>query len=260
MTSTITIRHLYRYPVKGLSAQELDHVLLEAGETLPFDRAWAIENGPSRFDPDAPAHLAKIAFLMLMRDEKLATLQTEFEEATSVLSVFRGGKQVARGDLSTRTGRSIIEQFLAAYMKGSLRGPPRILAAPGHSFTDTATKYVHIVNLATIGELERAAGRPIDPLRFRPNIVIDGAPPWAEFSWLDKELRLGSGGVRLQVIKRTERCAATNVDPATGARDADIPALLQRQWGHSDFGVYAQVTERGRLAAGHAISLPASVS
>lgn len=260
MASTITIRHLYRYPVKGLSAQELDHVQLDTGETLPYDRAWAIENGPSRFDPIAPVHLAKIAFLMLMRDEKLATLQTEFEEATAVLSVFRGGKLVTRGDLSSRTGRSIIEQFLAAYMKDSLRGPPKILNAAGHSFTDTATKYIHIINLATIAELERAAGRPIDPLRFRPNIIVDGAEPWAEFSWLGKELRVGTGGVRLQVAKRTERCAATNVDPKTGARDSDIPALLQRQWGHTDFGVYARVSERGRLAVGNAVSLPAQAS
>ena len=65
---------IYRYPVKGLSPEPLASVRVAAGETLPFDRAWAIENGPSKFDPAAPRHLPKIAFLMLMRNERLAAL------------------------------------------------------------------------------------------------------------------------------------------------------------------------------------------
>ena len=260
MTTAITIKRLYRYPVKGLSPQELDHVQLESGETLPFDRAWAIENGPSRFNPAAPAHVAKIAFLTLMRDERLASLVTQFDEATTTLSIFRGGRRVAHGDLSTTTGRVIVGQFLAAHMKDSLRGAPRVLSAPGHSFTDTAEKYVHIVNLATVRDLERVAGRALNPLRFRPNIVIDGAEPWAEFSWLGRELRIGTGGVRLRVARRVQRCAATNVDPDTGARDADIPAMLQRQWGHTDFGIYASVSERGRLAINQSMTVSASAS
>jgi uncharacterized protein YcbX len=253
----VTIKRLFRYPVKGLSAQELDHVRLETGETFPFDRTWAIENGPSRFDAGNPRHLPKIAFLMLMRDEKLATLQTEFDERTTTLTVSRGGKAVTRGDLSTKTGRIIVEQFLAAYLKDGVRGAPKILSAPDHSFTDSATKYVHIVNQATVTDLERVMGRPIDPLRFRPNIIVTGIEPWSEFGWLGQELRVGAGGVRLHVKKRVERCAATNVDPTTGARDADIPAVLQRQWGHTDFGVYAIVSERGRLAAGDSVTLTA---
>ena len=42
---------IYRYPVKGLTPEKLDGVELKPGETLPFDRAYAIENGPGRFDP-----------------------------------------------------------------------------------------------------------------------------------------------------------------------------------------------------------------
>ncbi|MEE8099166.1 MAG: MOSC N-terminal beta barrel domain-containing protein, partial [Hyphomicrobium sp.] len=45
-----TIRGVYRYPVKGLSPEPLERVELKAGETVPFDRAYAIENGPGRFD------------------------------------------------------------------------------------------------------------------------------------------------------------------------------------------------------------------
>ena len=243
-----TITGVYRYPVKGLSAETLINVKVLAGETLPFDRAWAIENGPGRFDPAAPKHLPKINFLMLMRNEKLASLAAHFDETTETLTLARAGKPVISGNLSTKVGRSLIEQFLAAYMKDDLRGPPRIVSAPGHSFSDVSAKYLHIVSLETIRELERGIGRPIDALRFRPNLVIDGAPPWSEFDWVGRTLT--AGDVKLSVLERTDRCAATNVDPATGARDMDIPAQLARRWGHTEFSVYATVIAGGNLVRG----------
>lgn len=249
MTGTLT--GIYRYPVKGLSAERLDRVALTAGETLPFDRAWAIENGPSRFDPENPCHLPKVAFLMLMRDERLASLDARFEEESQRLILRRGGRQVAGGDLTTRSGRQIIEQFIAAFMASSLRGAPRIVSAPGHSFTDTAAKSVHVINLASVRELERLAGRPVNPLRFRPNLIVDGLKPWIEFGWVGHEIAVGA--VRLRVTARTERCAATNVDPETGARDMDIPATLQREWRHTHFGVYAEVMTGGEIAIGASV-------
>ena len=242
------VRGLYRYPVKGMSAEALERMALRAGETAPFDRAYAIENGPGRFDPEHPAHLPKINFLMLMRNERLATLETHFDDATETLTIRRAGKQVARGDLRTLIGRKMIEQFLAAYMQEELRGAPRIVFAPGHSFSDVAAKCLHIVNLASVRELERVVGHAVNPLRFRPNVVIDGAEPWQEFNWTGKPLQLGP--VQLEVFKRTERCAATNVDPETGKRDMAIPAALQRAWGHADFGVYARVVAGGTIAVG----------
>ena len=242
------VASLYRYPVKGLTPERLDRVSLAVGATMPADRAWAVENGPGRFDPANPKWLPKINFLMLMRDERLATLDTVYDDATSVLTIRRGGRQVARGDLSTPVGRQMIEQFLAAYMQGSLRGAPKIVWADGHSFSDVAAKCLHIVNLASVREVERVAGRPVDALRFRANLLLDGLPAWEEFRWLDRTLSVGS--VRLEVFHRTKRCEATNVDPATGARDMALPALLQRTWGHSDFGVYAKVTGAGDMAAG----------
>ena len=136
---------------------------LTAGQTAAFDRAYAIENGPGRFDPDKPAHLPKINFLMLMRNERLATLQTRFDDATETLTVLRDGKQVARGDLRTPIGRKMIEQFLAAYMQDELRGAPRVVFAPGHSFSDVAAKCLHVINLASVRELERVVGRAAEP-------------------------------------------------------------------------------------------------
>lgn len=239
---------LYRYPVKGLTPERLDSVLLAPGQTLPFDRAYAIENGPGRFDAGAPRHLPKINFLMLMRDERLATLRSAFDDGSETLTISRDGKPVVRGQLNTPLGRQLIEQFIAAYMKAELRGPPKIVHAPGHSFSDMAAKCVHIVNLASVRELGRMMGRAVDPLRFRANLYVDGLPPWTELNWLDKPIEIGPA--RLQVFARTQRCEATNVDPGTGARDMAIPAELMRTWEHQDFGVYATVAAGGVVAAG----------
>jgi uncharacterized protein YcbX len=250
---TPAVTALYRYAVKGLSPEALPNVTLESGGTMPFDRAYAIENGPGRFDPDNPRHLPKITFLMLMRDERLATLVTTFDDATETLTVTRGGKQVARGQLTTPLGRKLIEQFFAAYMKDELRGPPKVVFAPGHSFSDVAMKCLHVVNLATVRDLERIMGRPIDPLRFRANVYVDGAEPWAERNWVGREITLG--GVRGEVVKNTVRCAATNVDPQTGVRDTAIPEQLLRTWGHSDLGVYVKIVDGGSLAVGDELTI-----
>ena len=253
---TITVSSIYRYPVKGLSPERLDRVHLTPDATLPADRKYAIENGPGRFDPAAPRHLPKISFLMLMRDERLATLRTRFDDATETLTVERDGKQVARGKLDTPIGRQMIEQFFAAYMKSELRGAPKVVAADGHSFSDVAAKCVHIVNLASVRDFERAVGQPVDPLRFRANIYIDGCAPWDEFSWLDKTLTIG--GATMTVFKRTQRCEATNVDPVTAKRDMASPAVLTRTYGHWDFGVYAMVASGGAVATGDAVTINGS--
>ncbi len=243
-----TISALYRYPVKGLGPQKLDQTELTKGETIPFDRAWAIENGKGRFDPNDPKHLPKINFLMLMRDERLAALDIEFNENDSTIILVRDGRSVVKGALNTPIGRQLIEQFMGSYMENELRGAPRIVQAEGHSFSDVAEKCVHIVNLTSVRELERRLNKDIDPLRFRANIYIETDEPWAEFNWIGKDIEIGSAG--LHVFARTSRCAATNVDPEMGIRDMALPAMLMRAYGHEDFGVYASVSDGGVIKTG----------
>src|ERR1700680_4116147 len=144
------IASLYRYPVKGLSPESLPRVVLEVGQTFPADRRYAIENGPSGFDPTAPEWLPKSYFLMLMRNERLAGLQTHFEDRTNLLTIREGGQAAVRGDLETAEGRAAIEQFFTANFASDLKGPPRILSGGGHSFSDVARKVVSIINLSSV--------------------------------------------------------------------------------------------------------------
>src|SRR5436305_10071186 len=119
---TANIQSIYRYPVKGLSPESLAQVRLEPGQTVPGDRRYAIENGPSGFDPAAPSYLPKTRFLMLMRNERLARLRTRFDDASTTLTVREGDREVARADLATPHGRAAIEDLLAAFEADELRG------------------------------------------------------------------------------------------------------------------------------------------
>ena len=243
---------IYRYPVKGLSPQPLPRVALSPGATLPADRLYAIENGPSGFDPAAPAYFPKQRFLMLMRNERLASLQTDYDERSHTLSIRHEGREAARGDLRTKQGRLAIEAFFRRFMPGELRGPPKVLAGENHSFSDVAKKVVSIINLASVTEIEGAVGRPINPLRFRGNVYVTGWPAWHEFGLLNETLSIGPKA-QLKIVKRIQRCAATNVDPDTGIRDLTIPRTLMDNFGNADCGVYAEVIAAGEIAVGDAL-------
>jgi len=246
-----SIQAIYRYPIKGLSPQPLERTTLAPGQTLPADRLYAIENGPTGFDPAAPAYFPKQRFLMLMRNERLAALRTDFDETSHTLSIRRDGREAARGDLRSKEGRLAIEAFFRRYMPEELRGPPKVLFGGGHSFSDVAQKVVSIINLASVAAIEGVVGVPVDPLRFRANLYVRGWPAWKEFELLGEEISIGSA--RLKVVKRIQRCAATDVDPATGNRDLSIPKTLQQRFGHGDCGVYAQVVAGGEIARGDSL-------
>ena len=266
------IQSIYRYPVKGLTPERLPRTTLQAGQTIPGDRLYAIENGPSGFDPDSPRYLSKTHFLMLMKNERLANLRTSFDQETHTLTITlpspvmgEDGVQGTPGegqstgrqttaDLRTAAGRAAVERFFAAYFAGELRGAPKILYAEGHSFSDVARKVVSIINLASVAAIENMLGAPVNPLRFRGNVYVEGLTAWSELDLVGRELKIGANA-RLKAVKRIVRCAATNVDPLTGLRDLNIPQTLMRNLDHADCGIYAEVIEGGEIAEGDGIEI-----
>ena len=187
---------LYRYPVKGLSPEPLKSVALEPGHTFPADRRYAIENGPSGFDAAAPAWLSKSFYLMLMRNERLAELRTQYDDQRHILTVDWRGHCAARGDLRTPEGRGAVEAFFATHFAGELRGRPAIVSGGGHSFSDVAQKVVSIINLESVLAIENMVGLPVHPLRFRANAYVSGWPAWANSNFLGELLRSGMCGSR----------------------------------------------------------------
>jgi hypothetical protein len=247
------IASLYRYPVKGLSPQEIDRAQLTEAAHFPGDRMFAIENGPSGFDPEAAEHLPKQKFLMLMRNERLARLRTHFDDDTRVLSIRQGGGVVAAGDVDSDEGRAAIERFFETFMGEDMRGPARLLVAPpGFRFMDSRSGFLSLINLASVAAIARLVGREtLDPLRFRGNIHLAGLEAWAEFDLVGRTIAFGTA--ELEVLKRIDRCAATDVDPGAGLRDLRLVATLEQNLQHHDCGIYARVTRSGLIRPGDAM-------
>jgi len=257
---TATVIAIYRYPVKGLSAEKMDRVALMPGECLPHDRRFAVALGSTRFDPQHPEWLPKIGFVMLMRDEKLAQLRTRFDAESGVLAIAANGRELLRAAMTEPDGRRRVAEFLADFL-GDVDGPLRVVEAPGHAFADarrkpnaTTDKYVSLINRASIAALEEAMGVPVDPLRFRANVYLEGAPAWREHDWVGCEITLGAA--RLRVVSPITRCAATQVNPVTAQRDLDIVAALERAFGHINMGVYAEVVAGGEISLGDRLHAP----
>lgn len=77
---------------------------------------------------------------------------------------------------------------------------------------------------------------PLPMIRYRPNLVVRGAPAWAEDDW--RRLRIGAAEFR--VVKGCDRCVVTTLDPETAAAGKEpIRALsTHRAWdGKTWFGV-----------------------
>jgi uncharacterized protein YcbX len=256
----VTIAAIDRYPVKGMSAEHLARVALAPGECLPQDRRFAIALAGTRFDRERPEWLSKSHFVMLMRDEKLAQLNTSFDAQTGELTIEHAGVVAVQARLTEPAGCRVVSEFLAEFLGPAVEGPLRVVEAPGHAFADarkkpnaTTDKYVSLINRASIAALETVIGAPVDPLRFRANVYLEGAPAWSELDWIGSEIALG--GVRLRVIAAITRCAATQVNPATAERDLDIVSALQRGFGHNLMGIYAEVVAGGDIATGDELTL-----
>lgn len=256
---TGVVVRLFRYPVKGLSPEPLEMLTLTRAHGVERDRDFALALGTTEFDPAQPQPLAKTNFLMLARNEVLARLQTRLDPDHRLV-VQLDGRVVAEGVLDDAAGRAAIEDFFTAFVGEAACGRVRVVSAPGHRFTDIGAPApefmysVSLINLASLRAVEAAMGRRLDPMRFRANLYVDGFPAWAEFGWLGTSLMVGS--VECRVVRRTRRCPATNVDPATAKQDADVPKALRGAFGHADLGVYLQPVGAGTVAPGDAVSVP----
>ncbi len=252
-TSSARVVGLMRYPIKGFSAEPLDAIHVTPGDPIPGDRAFAVGHGLLEFDPAAPRHFPKVRFLTLARFEALAVLQTRLELKTHRLEIKRDGVVEVVAELDTPEGREAMVRFLTDYLDGKLSAPLRVLHAGEHTFSDVDARVVHIINRATIRDLEKRTGRSVDVARFRANIILDGIPAWSELDWVDQSLMIGD--VALRVTARTDRCPAVNVNPASGARDMTLPRFLIGAFDHMDVGVYAHIEKAGQLAVGQAVTV-----
>jgi uncharacterized protein len=252
-----TLAALYRHPVKGFTPEALAAVELAPGAGFPFDRVWAVENGPSGFDPSDPQFVPKQKFTVLASLPHVAAAATRYDETEAVFHAHASGLSPFAGSLAAAEGRAALADWLAALLGEEAKGPLKVIEAPArHRFTDHPQGQVSLINLASVRDLAARMGAQLDPLRFRANLYVEGWPAWVENDWTDGVLRLG--GVEARMFKPIVRCAATHVNPATAQRDLDVTKALFDHYGHMHCGIYLQVTTAGRLATGDACHGPAA--
>jgi uncharacterized protein YcbX len=248
------ITALWRHPVKGFTPEPVANATLEAGQGFPFDRLFAVEYGPSGFDPLAPAFISKTRFTVLAHMPQVARARTSYDQNTRMFRVSAEGQPDLGADLTSETGRLALEQWLTHLLDGDPSRPLKLLHhAPGHRFMDHPQGHVSILNLASVRDLEARLGRPIDPLRFRANIWVEGWPAWAEHDWKGRSLTLGDG--KATVYAPIVRCAAVEVDPQTAERDLPVVQALFDAYGHMDMGLYLHVTHTAQLQPGLTVAL-----
>jgi uncharacterized protein len=243
---------LFAYPIKGFTPQSVRGAELTVGGAFPGDRLWAVEDGPSGFDPAAPAHVSKMKFAVLAKSAEVALARTQCDPETGDLAAAAPGRPSFAGNLSQAGGRTAFAAWLEDLL-GDMSGPLRVIEGGGWRFLDHPKGHVSVLNLASVRDLAARLGREVDPLRFRANLHVEGWPAWVENDWTARELTLGTA--RARVFAPITRCAAPDVDPATAQRDIAMTAELHRLYGHLLCGIYVQVIEPGHVAAGDAAEL-----
>ena len=247
------VASLWRHPVKGFTPERREFATIEAGGFFPSDRIYAVEDGPSGFDPDAPAWVTKQKFAVLAKIADVARARTTLDDDTGVLRATAEGRPDIAADLTRRDGRDAFAAWLTALLGEEARGPLRVVQAPGHRFTDHPRGHLSIVNLASVDALAEKIGKPLDPLRFRANLYVQGWPAWIENDAVGREVRLGP--LTARVFSPIVRCAATHVDPTTAERDIDIVRALHEGFGHLHCGIYLSVTQGGTIREGDTAEL-----
>ena len=248
------LKKITRYPIKGLSGENIEKILLEKNQVLPGDREFAFARSHVMFDEKNPKYLRKTNFLALVQDEKLAELKTKFDHKSKRLIIKIKEEKVLDETLNNEINLNKVESFFQKHLGLSEKNKPKLVQGTKnentkdlkHSFSDLPDKVISIVNLNTIYDFEKKTNKKIDPSRFRANLLIDECEPWKEFEWIGKTINIGE--TVLEVFRRTQRCAATNVNPENATRDMNIPNEIKKYFGHLDLGVYAKVKKTGIIS------------
>lgn len=240
------LERIVRYPLKGFGGEDLDRTVLAPGGGLPYDRFLAIANGRAGIRPDG-GWTSCPAFVRLATNTGLPLFGVDFDPAGAAFTLTGPDRHRLMVSFEDPQSVAAADAALAGWFpSGSLFAPRLVRAAA--AYWDHEDANVSLINLETVDALSAAAGRPLDPLRFRGNLYLRGLPPWGEFGLVGRRIRIGE--IELEVLRPTDRCRATSIDPATAAAEPNVPALLGREFGHVFCGVYARVVRGGRLVVG----------
>lgn len=244
---TGTIHDIWRHPIKAIGRERVPSAVLTPGDSLPWDRTWAVAHERARLEDGWNACRN---FVRAASSPALMAVTCTLDEATGRVTL----QHPDRPELTVAPVEDAQQlcDWVAPLIAENRPAPTQVIALPGRGFTDSGTAGVTIGNLSSHRAVEQRVGRSLSRHRWRANIWMDGLAPWEEFDWVDHDIRLGDAVLR--VYGRTERCRATESNPDTGLRDTDTLGAL-RSWEHQDFTVKAEVIQPGEIREGATIEV-----
>ena len=241
---TIRLAHICRHPIKAYGRELLASVRLSAGQGLPFDREWAIAHEAARL---APGWNPCMNFTRGAKAPALMAVTARLDETARQVTL----AHPAAGEITVAPDDPADQARLVAWADPLIpagRARPVSVVRGGVAMTDSDFPSVSVLSLSSLAELSGRMEMDLSIHRWRANLWLEGAYPWAEWGWIGQRFRLGDAV--LEVVERITRCAATTVDPGTGVVSGNTLAALETGYGHKDFGVYAKVIEGGGIALG----------
>lgn len=228
-TPVAVVRKLWRYPVKSMAADELDRAEVD-WHGVPGDRRWAFLRPDSQTDG--------FPFHTLRNDPRLVLYRAELTDPE------RANASPVRVGSPEGDRYAVDDARLAALLGEGVR-----VTRLRRGLYDSMP--LSLISTSTVAEVCRRADVPYQPLRFRPNLLVETADghPFAEDEWVGRTLRVGSAVLR--VDRHDPRCVAVNVDPDSGRTAPGVLRALADRRAHA--GVYASVVTPGRLAPGDAL-------
>ena len=262
------ISQIFTHPIKGLTPQAQERAWLDAGLGIQGDRAFALmfsDSAHSTTTGQSVPWMSKKNFAVQNDWPALAALKCHYEAKTGRLTVENGDSQsLLVADTTTEAGRERIGAFFTGYLAASRPTekarhpqvtPVRLVGenVPGRShYLDRQQGHISLIGASTLEDIAAKCGVTVDPRRFRPNIVLEGVPPWGEFDWVGQRFHLGD--CEFTVTAPIGRCLNIEVNPDSGIRDIPLFSLLLENFGHAQTGVVAEVSSSGVVAVGDCLT------
>lgn len=244
------IERLFRYPFKGLPAEEITFAAAEANAGLTGDRMVAFSNGGREVSEGEWQSCTN--FTILKNDKSLQKWSVQSQPP--FITVKAPGEEIEAltFDASSAAGREAAQQYFSTHLAAQGKFERKVVTA-GSGMFDSQLSGLSFINPNTVQALSSAAGVELDPLRYRGNILLGGLPAFAEFGLIGNVVR--TGDVRVAITKSIARCTATSVNPQTTEVDVNGLKLLTEHFGHTHCGVYGTILNDGVIQAGAEIVL-----
>ena len=242
------VANIWRHPIKSHGREALDRVTLGVGQTMPWDRHWAITHEKTKFDASDPVWIMCRNFMIGAQVPTLAGLWASLDADTQTITVRHDklGAHAFRPDDAVAAAGFL--NWVAPLTVAFGSKPAAVVSAGERGMTDTDYPTVSIMNTASHRAVAGRLGRMIEMERWRGNIWLEGPAPWEEWDWIGRDIRIG--GATLRVREPIKRCMHTAANPVTGLRDIDTLGTLRDGWDHQNFGVYAEVISGGDIVLG----------